>query len=160
MNNLALTTWCSSDIINTLPTNLNTCTRALFVFFDSNCEQKGQLRPPQLVALVQFKFVGSRQLGCPFLRMKNNDNDAPLVVKVLGTIIAVPVYACMAILILAIPLLFMGSVIGFLSGRAFESLESFIGSLLCLLITGFILREGFKEYAPWFVEQYEKYFKK
>jgi hypothetical protein len=64
-----------SDIITTLPTNLNTCTRALFVFFDSNCEQKGQLRPPQLVALVQFKFVGSRQLGCPFL-ISNLNNMA------------------------------------------------------------------------------------
>lgn len=159
MTNLALTTLYSSDIINTLPTKLNSCTRALFVFFDSNCEQKGQLRPPQLVALVQFKFVGSRQLGCPFLRMKNN-NDAPLVVKVLGTIIGIPVFACMALLMLATPLLFIGSVIGFLSGRAFESLESFIGSLLFLFVTGFILRESFKEYAPWFVEQYEKYFKK
>lgn len=64
-----------SDIITTLPTYLNSCTRALFVFFDSNCEQKGQLRPPQLVALVQFKFVGSRQLGCPFL-ISNINNMA------------------------------------------------------------------------------------
>lgn len=148
-----------SDIITLLPTNLNSCTRALFVYFDSNCEQNGQLRPPQLVALVQFKFVGSRQLDCSFLRMNNNDNT-PLVVKVLGTIVAIPVYACMVVLIIGIPLLFLGSLVSIFSGRAFDSTEFLLGNILVSFILGFVSHEIYKDFKLWIVDLYETYFKK
>lgn len=158
MVNFSLTTWYSSDIIRALPTNLNTCTRALFVFFDSNCEQNGQLRPPQLVALVQFKFVGSRQLDCSFLRMRNNDTSP--IVKVLGTIIGIPVFLCMGALVLVVPFLFIFTVWNFITGEAYSSFENLIASVVLLLISGGLSYEGYKEFVPWFEEQFEKYFKK
>ncbi len=140
---LSLVRFCHIGIVNLLPVGIE-FTHEVSAFLSTICGLKGAVETFRKWLPRAIHSCGQQGSSSVPFRMQDEKNKLGLVFKILAFIIAIPVYGCMAIFMIAVPLLFIGGLWMLLSGQV-DTPEELWGFIFVVPIAGFFSKEIYED---------------